>query len=101
MKSSVAWGIILILSSTSAVASADSFSRVFRQFPKDVQPLLVREAKLNDRCRDDPDNERACDQRDAVGKQLEKRGWCWGPDATDEADKRWMRCGPTARPSNL
>lgn len=34
-----------------------------------------------------------CTRRDEVVDVLQRRGWCWGPDASDEANRRWMRVG--------
>jgi hypothetical protein len=64
--------------------------------PRDVEALMARQRQLNGRCRggsgDDPATTRACDERDAVMKQIAARGWCWGRADQIEAEKRWERC---------
>ena len=52
---------------------------------------------LNSQCRggsgDDPATQQACDQRDALTRQLAKAGWCFGrKDDPDAASYQWHRC---------
>jgi hypothetical protein len=54
---------------------------------------------LNSQCRggsgDDPATQRACDQRDALTRQLAETGWCFGrKDDPDAAAYQWHRCTP-------
>jgi hypothetical protein len=35
-----------------------------------------------------------CTRRAAIGRHLERRGWCWGPDSPKaESDQHWIRAG--------
>ncbi len=60
----------------------------------DVKTLIDKEETLNDKCRggsgDDPETISACDERDHIFKEIEKKGWYWGPDDAIEADKHWV-----------
>lgn len=52
---------------------------------------------LNSQCRggsgDDPVTRHACDQRDALTRQLAETGWCFGrKDDPDAAAYQWHRC---------
>ncbi len=62
----------------------------------DVQELITKWSKLNDRCRggsgDDPATWRACSERDVLFKQIQTRGYCWGAEGQIEADKTWQKC---------
>lgn len=64
--------------------------------PKDVAQLIASEQKLNDKCRggsgDDPATQKACDQRDALDKKLQSRGWCYGRPDQAEYQKTWQPC---------
>lgn len=66
----------------------------------DVDLLKLYET-FNTRCRGGAGSERdtkwACDSRDAVADDLEKRGWCWGKP-TDQAEyqRTWTLCRPPA-----
>lgn len=94
-----AFGFGILACAVAGTSQAQSFAK----YPVAIRPLLDREAKLNNACKgegDNPATQSACDRRDAADKQLNKLGWCWGPDAAIEADKRWMRCGPNASPES-
>ncbi len=62
-----------------------------------VDHAMAVEEVLNDKCRDgsgdDPDTMKACDLRDAIGKELNARGYRWndGSDAQGNkvADGHW------------
>ncbi|MBW4049325.1 MAG: hypothetical protein HIU89_15815 [Proteobacteria bacterium] len=68
--------------------------------PHDVEVLLKSEGLWNDKCRDGSgDNsatQKACDQRDIMFKQINAKGWCWGPDDKPESDKSWQACAKPA-----
>ena len=74
------------------------------EFQKEDKALADRVAVLNGQCRDGRgDDERtmaACDQRDNLMAQVERRGWCWGPEDASGADKRWIRCTDQRQSSN-
>lgn len=44
--------------------------------------LIATWSKLNSQCRggsgDDPSTMHACEQRDAVGRRIDRAGWCFG-----------------------
>ncbi|MDR6850365.1 hypothetical protein [Sphingomonas sp. BE137] len=68
-----------------------------RKYPTAVQEQLVAIEAENGICRghsgDDPTTIAACDRRDAMIAEVNKKGWCWGPDEAIEADRHWMRAG--------
>jgi hypothetical protein len=57
--------------------------------------LLARRADIEHAgCRgrgDDPETYRACNRRDCLGSELERRGWCLDGGESRASD-RWMRC---------
>jgi hypothetical protein len=62
----------------------------------ELEALLAREKRLNDRCRgdsgDNPKTQTFCDERDKAVEQLEAKGWCWGPAGAAEYEKTWRQC---------
>lgn len=72
-------------------------------FQNEDKVLIDRVAVLNDQCRGGPgDDERimaVCVQRDKLMEQIERRGWCWGPEDAISADKHWIRCTDQRRSS--
>jgi hypothetical protein len=68
----------------------------YRSFPRPVQRLLQRAEIENGECRgasgDNPDTLRACNRRDRIGAELERRGWCWDSVEGIGAYDHWMRC---------
>lgn len=73
-------------------------------FQNEDKVLIDRVAVLNDQCHGGPgDDERtmaACVQRDKLMEQVERRGWCWGPEDAISADKHWIRCTDQRRSSD-
>lgn len=68
-------------------------SHAFQSLPD--RDLLALERRIDEICRgsgQDADGP-ACSRRDAIVTDLERRGWCWGPDTATEVDSRWMRAG--------
>lgn len=65
--------------------------------PGEVRDLIAADNAENLLCRgySQQVSDTACRRRDELEKQIEARGWCWGPDDAIEADSRWMRAGPT------
>jgi len=61
--------------------------------------------RLNDKCRggsgDDPNTQKACDQRDAVYSKLEKSGWCYGGPGDAGYQRSWKRCPVSAPPEEV
>lgn len=88
-------GTVVVLTLTGAAHAAP-------KYPIDVAELVAASQAENELCRDQPGgssiSDSACARRDELSRQLAHKGWCWGPDDAIEADKRWMKCGPTARP---
>ncbi|GAB4089373.1 tetratricopeptide repeat protein [Hydrogenophaga soli] len=63
--------------------------------PQSIDAMLAEADRLNGLCRGGGDEEKtakACERRDALGTEIEARGWCWGPKNAIGADKRWMPC---------
>lgn len=72
-------------------------TQVAAQSPTGADKALIDQVeKLNDQCRggsgDDPKTLQACDQREAAMEQVQKSGWCWGPESAIGAEKHWIRC---------
>ena len=65
-------------------------------YAQTVSDLLKREATLNGTCRggsgDSPATQKACEERDRIGKQLEAQGWCYGPQSVPQYQKKWGPC---------
>lgn len=93
-----------VISALLAVPTLAAANSPFHGYPASVRPLLAQDARLDERCRgglgDDPATDRACRQRAVVEKRINRLGYCWGPDGSVEADKRWMRCGRRAHPDS-
>lgn len=87
---SAAW----LISISAAVAGQDPFSTDLSAM--NLPNLVSLHESMNDQCRggsgDNPDTQRYCDRRDAIYKEIERRGWCWGPDSAVGADKSWVEC---------
>lgn len=63
------------------------------KIPLDVAALISKEEELNDKCRDNaPGFDFACAKRSVIFNKIMEKGWCWGPNDTDEADKSWIQC---------
>jgi hypothetical protein len=66
--------------------------------PADVQQLIEKSETLNDKCRggsgNNPSTMKACDQRDKLLENIEKKGWCYGSYNRDDAryNYRWLPC---------
>ncbi|MDX8521122.1 hypothetical protein [Mesorhizobium dulcispinae] len=59
---------------------------------------LIRQWQVaNENCRggsgDDPQTEKACATRDALGRQLEAAKWCYGKNGQSGYQYKWHRCG--------
>ncbi len=56
--------------------------------------------RLNDKCRggsgDDPNTQKACDQRDTAYNKLAKDGWCYGKPGDAGYQRTWQRCVPSS-----
>lgn len=67
----------------------------------EVGELLKAELLANEGCRggniDDPIVRSACDEKAALDKKLEVRGWCFIDDERSQTPY-WSICGPTATP---
>jgi hypothetical protein len=67
-----------------------------RDATQDIRRLLIAEAQENEKCRGGggPESQiqAACSRRDQVDSQLTREGWCYGQDATSEADSVWAKC---------
>ena len=35
---------------------------------------------------------KACDMREKAAEELQRMGWCWGPNDAIGADKHWIKC---------
>lgn len=79
---------------SAAMAGQDPFSSDLATM--NLPNLVSLHESMNDQCRggsgDSPDTERYCDRRDVIYKEIESRGWCWGPDNASGADKSWIEC---------
>jgi hypothetical protein len=67
----------------------------YRQFPPDLRALMRQEHVEHRRCRgglgDRPETYRACNRRDCVTFELEKRGWCSDGQGSG-AVRSWTSC---------
>lgn len=87
---------LLLLSSGATASLYPSYIR--RHYPKAVQPLLIREEALDEKCRggvgDDPATDAACKERDVDVDLLQRKGWCWGSRNRTAAEYQmtWLRC---------
>lgn len=62
-----------------------------------IKSLIDKEESLNNLCRggsgDDPNTQKACEDRESLFKEIETLGWCWGPEDAIGAEKTWVKCG--------
>lgn len=65
----------------------------YRKYPEEVQSLIRRADIENGRCRGIFDNEtlRACNRRELIMIELEKKGWCWGGADVGYLE-HWLKC---------
>jgi hypothetical protein len=65
----------------------------YQNYPESIRPILQAYFVANDQCRGIPGIEqmRACNRRQRVHVELDRRGWCWG-GATIEAEMHWVPC---------
>ncbi len=67
-------------------------------WPANVKALITRSEDANDRCRggagDDPATLKACDQREVLGRQIDRLGYCKGRAGQYGYEMWWHRCGP-------
>jgi hypothetical protein len=61
----------------------------------EVRALVERETIEDEHCRgssgDDPETMRACNRRQQLLAQIERKGWCWGGSDIG-AEMHWVRC---------
>jgi hypothetical protein len=68
--------------------------------PFDAKPLMNQAEAENELCRgghgNDPETMQACDRRQQLLSELERRGWCF----EENAKRHWLRCvdDPDYRP---
>lgn len=85
--------------SATAEASAATNSNPVSH-PLDAKPLMNQAEAENDHCRgghgDNPETMRACNRRQKLLTELERRGWC----LEENAEQHWVRCAddPDYRP---
>jgi hypothetical protein len=62
----------------------------------DVQSMIKKNNELNSRCRggsgDNPMTWKYCDERDALSKEIIKKGWCYGEVNQSGSEMEWHRC---------
>lgn len=69
-----------------------------RRIPAAMRRAVAAERAEDAACRQEhADTAAACGRRDQMVAELTRKGWCWGPDAEVEADRRWMRQGAGCR----
>jgi hypothetical protein len=63
--------------------------------PADIATLANKEMALDANCRGtfDQNTQKTCEAREAVTKQIEAKGWCWGHKDDDNASRTWVTCG--------
>lgn len=76
----------------------------YTKYPRNVRSPIRSADMENDHCRggtgNDPETYRACNRRDKIMVELEKKGWCWGGSNVGYL-KHWLRCSddPYYQPS--
>lgn len=70
-------------------------SYIRKHFPASIVPLLLKENDAQDECTGTyhAGTEAACQRAERLQKEVEHRGWCYGPDDASESEKMWMRLG--------
>lgn len=75
----------------------------YTKYPKEVRTLIRKAHLENSQCRGGSGNEPAtflaCDRRQKIIAELEKKGWCWGGSHVGYL-QHWLRCtdDPDYRP---
>lgn len=68
----------------------------------DARTLIAKWVEQNTLCRglhgDDPRMQPACDERQRLGRELYKRGWCYGEKNQMAYQMQWHRCHANSRP---
>lgn len=68
------------------------------KMPVEVKDLTDKVDALNDLCRgsagDDPLGQKACEERDKLGKVIKESGWCWGHKDDAGYQRKWVPCAP-------
>jgi hypothetical protein len=76
------------------------FALDVRRYPEAVRYLIVANEAEEQICNggNAGNASAACARRDAISKEIESRGFCWGPDEASEGEREWMRAGARCHP---
>lgn len=88
-----------LLASAAARAEEAVPAGAARQASAKDRPALIAEYEVrNTRCRggsgDDPGTQAACDERQRLGREINRLGWCYGEKGQMGYQMAWHPCGP-------
>lgn len=65
----------------------------YKKYPDSVRSLIRRADIENDRCRGRFNDQTllACNRRERIMAELEKKGWCWGGSQVGYS-RHWLKC---------
>jgi len=86
---------IIVLAVVLAMSSGSGIADI-QEMPSDVRLLVGTWYELDESCRGGHGNEssafKACYDRKVAYAAIEKRGWCYGEDATSKGNLEWNPC---------
>ena len=91
--------VAVLLASAAAHAEESAQAEAARRTSAKVRPGLIAEYEArNTRCRggsgDDPGTRAACSERQRLGREINRLGWCYGEKGQMGYQMAWHPCGP-------